>query len=146
MESKSFIKFIVILILFFFINTSVRSQNKEMVYLLFEKCKDNQKLIFEEKDRIDFYIGRENFICTNKKESIDTLDMSLIDSLTVLEIDELRLKETSIMKKTGEEIMKEYGIPFPTRTMYHTMFNIYLIEKIDENRFLKYKVKWQYYI
>ncbi len=145
MESKNVIKSLVILILFF-LNTFVRGQNKEIVYLIFEKCKNNQKLISEEKDRIDFHIDRENFICTNKKESIDTLDMSQIDSLTILEIDELRLKETSIMKKKGEEIMKEYGTPFPTRTMYHTMFNIYLIEKIDENRFLKHKVKWQYYI
>jgi carbamoylphosphate synthase large subunit len=145
MESKNVIKSIIILALFF-LNTSVWSQKKETVYLLFEKCKDNQKLISEEKDRIDFYIGRENFICTCKKESVDTLDISLLKSMKVLKIDELKLMETNIMKEKGKEIMKEYGIPFPTKTMYHNIFDIYLIEKIDCNKIVKHKVKWQYYV
>jgi hypothetical protein len=127
-------------------NNAVFAQDKETVHVYFNKTQHDEKIISKTNNTINFYLSEEYFKCQLKKENIDTLCISFFSGMNIVDIKTLKLKEESILKLKAQKIKKEYNVPFPTRTLYHDLFDIYIIEKIDKNHIVKYKAKWQYYI
>lgn len=125
------------------------TQNKETIFLYFdasskESCnipqsqkdryneKPNLKKFVKiaQKDRnIEFYICKEQFLY-RKEDKRDTCKISLLNTIKFSKIDDLMRKVNKVNPLYPDKVFK----------------NIYIVEKINDSSFVKYKVKWQYYI
>ncbi|MFI2741963.1 hypothetical protein ACG2LH_04425 [Zhouia sp. PK063] len=125
------------------------AQNKETVFLYFdanskELCNIPQdqkgrynknsnlkrfvKIVQNDKNTI-FYICKEQFI-NSQKDKRDTCKVNLLNTIKFSKIENLI-----------EQVNKVNPL-YPDKVFN----NIYIIEKINDSFFVKYKVKWKYYI
>ncbi|WP_299127858.1 hypothetical protein [uncultured Winogradskyella sp.] len=115
---------------------------KETVYLLFDKQNKEQCLIedgsgnskYTNKYRkeywsngniINFRICNERFTSHRTKSSIDTCSAKALDNIKLVDFDYLQKKYDSVYE-----------------FKHHVFEKIYFIEKISEDKIIKYEVNW----
>lgn len=86
--------------------------------------------------QISFWIQKENFEFCLNKYTVDTMEVSQLKSIKV--------KSIRDMLEVVDE--REEKIPFSYLDPSSAFSKIYLIEKIDDKKAVKYEVHCQYYI
>lgn len=119
---------LVLSVLFSFDQTS-----KERIYIFYENNSSPR-----------FNLDGEYFSHLSHKHKVDTCDISWLSNKQILTVKQLKRKESAILKKIADQREKEIGIPFPKTTMYHDLFDLYMVDQIDHNRVVIYQVDWVY--
>jgi len=138
-------KNIITIIISIFLSHSCFSQIKEQrkKYLHFDTTSEktysievNGKIVKEsfytkginKTGTIKFYIGKEMF--SSIKQEIDTCKIEYLKKINISDLNSLK-----------KEVNRKNPL-YP----YKVFPNLYLVEKINHNEIVKYKVKWEYYI
>lgn len=116
---------------------------KPIKYIFF----DNNDSLFSKKknlDKIYFYYDKQTFIFDNKMAK-DTILLSKIDNKMVKNPEDLKNQAFLFFKNKKEEVEKKNNlkINYPASDFY-PYFKIYIIEKTDSKKALRYEVEWKY--
>lgn len=140
---------IITLIFIFALSQKIIAQQNKTIYLLFDsKSNEICNIPKSEQGRyhgdtkakrflkintnineVKFYICKERFLLYSNSKN-DTCSVKFIEKIKISDIFELK------------KIVNKENPLYP----YKVFKNIFLIEKINDSTFVKYKVKWQYYI
>jgi len=134
-------KHLQIIIIFFLLNflNSFSQTKKETIYLLFPM--NNQKTceiedgvgnynkvkkfrIENKKNSIYFYVCDEKFVFNKIKNFKDTCNIKILSNINIKKISYLLNKYES------------------NNEFKHNLFNIFIVEKISQDKIVKYEVKW----
>lgn len=87
-------------------------------------------------NRLDFYVCREWFYFYLDEDNQDTLDISYLQQIEFAEIEEM-IKVVDRREKT---------MSFSYLSPDSAFEEIYVVEKINDRKVVRYNVFWQYYI
>lgn len=149
-----------ITILFFLLVNFISGQTKESDYYTFSKggekhLKPLKYVLFNPKEdtktqkdgKIYFKIKSERFIFDKDKNKSETSAVSLLKKIKL--DDSAKLRENEVLyyqkeiKKTDAYKKSGFVTPFPV-TSIHPYFKVYVIEKIGNDKLIKYPVDWEY--
>ncbi|RKR11130.1 hypothetical protein C8C83_2826 [Flavobacterium sp. 90] len=150
-----------ITILFFLLVNFLSGQTKESDYYSFYKggnksLKPIKYILFNSKEndakvqregKIYFKIKSERFVFDKKKHRADTCLVSFLNNIKLENIAKLRENEVLYYKTESKktDAYKKSGFipPFPV-TSIHPYFKVYVVEKIKNDKLIKYEVDWEY--
>ncbi|AUC74278.1 hypothetical protein [Olleya sp. Bg11-27] len=141
------LKYIYITLTFLLISISVFSQEKvNKIYILFDieskrefsyengsgNTETTKVFVKEKKNngKVDFYIEKQLLKFYNKRKELDTICFNNFEDLKFSNIKELR------------RVVDKKNPLYP----YKVFNNIFLVEKLSEDKFLQYSVRWENYI
>ncbi len=149
-------------ILFFLLVNIINAQVKESDYYTFYKGgnkhlkplkyiffypKENYIKTQKAKGEIYFKIESERFYFNNKKHRSDTCSSDFLGSIKLENVSKLRENEVTFykkeIKKTADYKETGFSPPFPV-TSIHSYFKVYILEKSEDNKVIKYEVDWEY--
>ena len=104
--------------------------------------KEQIYIFYKNNSYTRFNLDGEYFRHLPHKHKVDTCDTSWLNNKQILTVEQLIKKEAKILKKIADQREKELGIPFPKTTMYHDLFDMYMVDQIDHNRVAIYQVDW----
>lgn len=115
---------------------------KPIKYILFDPFKDKK---ITTKNKVVYFIEEERFVFINVNKidttTIDFLKKVKIENVAQLANDEIQFFRNTIpMKKFDEVGVKP---PFPI-VKSHPFFKIFLLEKTNDNKFIKKEVVWEF--
>ena|SRR6218665_922491 len=117
---------------------------KPLKYVLYSP-KEHTKTIKDGK--IYFKIKSERFVFDKTKHKSETCALSHLNKIKLENSAKLRENEVSYykteIKKTAVYKKSGFVAPFPV-TDIHPYFKVYVIEKIGNNKLIKYEVDWVY--
>ncbi|OUL64270.1 hypothetical protein [Flavobacterium sp. AJR] len=111
-------------------------------YLLFDNVNGNEKK--ENENKIYFYVGNQTFIFNSSKDEIDTCAVNYLKKIKLDFPDDLQKDAYKYYKEKKREEEKKMNLKnpilFPVKD-FSTYFKIYILEKIADNKVVKYEVK-----
>ena len=119
---------------------------KPVKYVFFDSLSPNAK---RKKDRQNtyFYIMGESFVY-KKNYTLDTCAISFLKNIKLDNPVDLQKNAYKYFEKKKQELENKTNnrihILYPI-TDFSSYFKIYVLEKIDNNRLIKYEVDWEYY-
>ena len=115
-----------------------------VLYSFDQTSKERIYIFYENNSSPRFNLDGEYFRYLPSKHKVDTLEISWLNNKQILTVNQLKKKETTILKKIADQREKELEIPFPKTTMYHDLFDLYIVDLIDHHRVVIYQVDWVY--
>ena len=150
-----------IIIYFFILVTSLlNAQTKESDYFTFYKggekhlkpikyvLFDNNDSLYSKKvnkNEINFYCAGQTFIFNKKKQKIDSSFVINQNEIMVEKPEDLQHKAYLFFKQKKEKVERknEVKILYPV-TGFNNYFKIYILEKTEKDKVIKYEVDWEY--
>lgn len=130
---------------FFIFYKGGNKYKKPVKYVLFDISNEYERK--KSDDKIYFYMSGQAFIFNSKAHKIDTLAIDNLKKYQLENPENLQKKASEFYKekKTVEEKRMNLKRPimYPP-TDFCKYFRIFVLEKTDQNRLLKYEVDWQF--
>ncbi|WP_146104798.1 hypothetical protein [Tenacibaculum sp. SG-28] len=142
------IKFLISLIFLFYVNkVSSQEIKKDNLYLLFKKnngeADSSLGKKFANKKGINFNLYEKYFI-HHKKLKRDTLCLSRLTSFKLTNEEDIEKKANMWRKRNEKKLKKKYGVLYRQSSQYNnSIFNTYIIEKINSEQMVIYEVKFR---
>ena len=113
---------------------------KPIKYVLFSNEKD-EKIISNNSKEVIFNIGKQSFKYIKNIDKIDTCSILALQKIKISSIKQLFEEEY----KEHQRKLKLEKVKFPPPPNHYNL-KIFMIEKIINNKFIKYEVDWIYSI
>lgn len=126
---------------------SGNNKQKPIKYVLFDKEKNNDSQKKNNKNKIYFHIKSESFIFDMKNHKRDTCSIDVLKKIKLENPIDLQRDEYEYFIKKLEEFEKKTKQTIPKSlpiSQQHLYFKVYVIEKINNEKIVKYEVDWEY--
>ncbi|AMC10304.1 hypothetical protein Lupro_03105 [Lutibacter profundi] len=119
-----------------------KSYLKPIKYILFLPERDREK---DYKSDIFFYIQGERFVFSKNIHSIDTCSNIFFKKLKFEDVSGLKEKEYLFFKqKVNENNLNKKLFSSMPLTKTHLFFKVFIIKKVENDKYIKYEVDWEY--
>lgn len=133
-----------------FHNKQIYSQEikKENIYILFNK-NDGTKPEYRGKkfinnNGINFNLLRKGALIHTEELGIDTLCINMLEKYQLTDEKDIEKKANMWRKRNEKKLKKKYGVLYRQATEYkNSIFNTYIIEKINSKQIVVYEVKFR---
>ncbi len=116
---------------------------KPVKYLMFDSSK-NDNIKTENNGQTYFQIKNERFKFDLKKDKTTSYSIDFLDKIKLENPDKLENDAYNFFKSKKEQVEKKNKIKliYPLAG-FHSYFKIYILEKMDKNKIIKYEVNWE---
>ncbi|MEM6720633.1 MAG: hypothetical protein AAF611_14995 [Bacteroidota bacterium] len=140
-----------ILILLFVVHGYSQEISKDKIYLDFSYYKQtcehqdlSQHLKIQKKEGIQFNLCGKALFFNPAKHKPNTIDNKYLSNYPFTKLEDVDKLVANWQRKTELILVKEYGSSFLKTTNKNNMFETYLIEKLDNDCFVLYRVYWKH--
>lgn len=118
---------------------------KPIKYVLFDIEKDSETENRKNKGKIYFHIKSESFIFDMIKHKRDTCSIDVLKTIKLENPINLENEACKFFIKKKEEVEKKKNVKlvYPPAGC-QSYFKVYILEKTDNNKLIKYEVDWEY--
>jgi len=103
-----------------------------------------QHLKVKKKEGIQFNLCGKAVFLSPLKHQPDTIDNKYLNDYPITRLEDIDKIVANWQKKVKPILVKEYGLTYPKTVNKNNMFETYLMEKLENDCFVLYRVYWKY--